>query len=89
MNRLTIAIEALWACAELGMNVPDDIAVVACDDIMVAGLLSPALITLRAPKYDIGARSAMMLLDRIRGCSGTARSCSSPSDRPRERAANR
>ena len=34
---------------------------------MAAGLLSPALTTLRAPKYDIGAR---MLLDRISGRIG-------------------
>ena len=34
---------------------------------MAAGLLSPALTTLRVPKYDIGAGT---LLDRISGRSG-------------------
>jgi DNA-binding LacI/PurR family transcriptional regulator len=63
VNRLTIAVEALRACAELGLNVADDIAVVGGDDKMFVGLLSPALTTLRVPKYDIGARSA--------GCSST------------------
>jgi LacI family transcriptional regulator len=67
---LTIAVETLRACAELGLNVPYDIAVVGCDDIMFVGLLSLALTTLRVPEYDIGARSTRMLLDRIRGRSG-------------------
>jgi DNA-binding LacI/PurR family transcriptional regulator len=31
VNRLTIAVEALKACAELGLNVADDIAVAGCD----------------------------------------------------------
>jgi LacI family transcriptional regulator len=60
-----VAVGALRACIELGLRVPDDVAVVGCDDIMVAGLLSPALTTLRVPKYEIGASAARMLLDRI------------------------
>jgi LacI family transcriptional regulator len=60
-----VAVGALRACAKLGLRVPDDVAVVGCDDIMVAGLLSPALTTLRVPKYEIGASAARMLLDRI------------------------
>jgi DNA-binding LacI/PurR family transcriptional regulator len=70
VNRLTIAVEASRSCAELGLNVADDIAVVGCDDKMFVGLLSPALTTLRVPKYDIGARFARMLLDRISCCGG-------------------
>jgi LacI family transcriptional regulator len=54
----------------LGLNVPDEIAVVGCDDIMFVGLLSTALTTLRVPEYDVGARSARMLLDRISLRSG-------------------
>ena len=48
MNRLTIAVEALRACAEVGLNVADDIAVVGCDDRIFVSLLSPALTTLRS-----------------------------------------
>jgi DNA-binding LacI/PurR family transcriptional regulator len=33
------------------LKVPDAIAVVGCDDTMVAGLLSPAFTILRVPKY--------------------------------------
>jgi LacI family transcriptional regulator len=65
-----VAVGALRACAELGLQVPGDIAVVGCDDIMVASLLSPALTTLRVPKYEIGASAARMLLERISGRRG-------------------
>jgi LacI family transcriptional regulator len=65
-----VAVGALRAGAELGLHVPEDLAVVGCDDIMFAGLLSPALTTLRVPKYDIGASAARMLLDRIAGLRG-------------------
>jgi LacI family transcriptional regulator len=65
-----VAVGALRACAEMGLDVPRDVAVVGCDDIMFAGLLSPALTTLRVPKHDIGASAARMLLDRIGGRSG-------------------
>jgi LacI family transcriptional regulator len=40
---------------------------VGYDDIMFAGLLSPAFTTIRVPRYDIGASAARMLLDRIGG----------------------
>jgi LacI family transcriptional regulator len=62
-----VAVGALRACVELGLRVPDDVVVVGCDDIMVASLLSPALTTLRVPKYELGASAARMLLDRIGG----------------------
>ena len=62
-----VAVGALRACEELGLRVPDDIAVVGCDDIMLAGLVSPALTTLRAPRYEIGTHAVRMLLDHIEG----------------------
>ncbi|HET7269941.1 MAG TPA: LacI family DNA-binding transcriptional regulator [Rubrobacter sp.] len=65
-----VAVGALRACAELGLEVPGDIAVVGCDDIMVASLLSPSLTTLRVSKYEIGASAARMLLGRISGRRG-------------------
>jgi LacI family transcriptional regulator len=62
-----VAIGALQACRELGRDVPRDIAIVGCDDILLAGLVSPALTTLRVSKSMIGARAVQMLLDRIHG----------------------
>lgn len=65
-----VAVGVLRACDELGLRVPDDLAIVGCDDIMFAGLLSPSLTTLRVPKYDLGANAARMLLERIGGRDG-------------------
>jgi LacI family transcriptional regulator len=60
-----IAIGAMQACAELGLRVPEDIAVVGYDDILLAGLVTPALTTLRVSKYEVGAAAAQMLFARI------------------------
>jgi len=62
-----IAIGAMHACAELGLRIPDDIAVAGNDDILLAGLVTPALTTLRVSKYDVGATAARMLFERING----------------------
>lgn len=62
-----VAVGALRACAELGLGVPDDVSIVGCDDIMIAGLISPSLTTIHVSKYEIGATAARMLLDRIGG----------------------
>jgi DNA-binding LacI/PurR family transcriptional regulator len=60
VNRLTIAVEALRACAEVGLNVADDIAVVGCDDRMFVSLLSPALTTLRSAPQTQDTESAVL-----------------------------
>lgn len=62
-----VAVGALKACSELGLSVPGDVSIIGCDDIMVAGLISPALTTIRVSKYELGATAARLLLDRIAG----------------------
>lgn len=62
-----IAMGGMHACQELGRRVPQDVAIVGCDDILVARMVSPALTTLHVPKYDIGAMAVQMLLDRVQG----------------------
>ncbi|MBX6764979.1 MAG: LacI family transcriptional regulator [Rubrobacteraceae bacterium] len=62
-----VAVGALRACAQLGRKIPEEVAVVGCDDIMIAGLVSPALTTLRVSKYELGTMAARLLLDRIEG----------------------
>ena len=46
------------ACAEVGLDVADDIAVVGCDDKMFVVLLSPALTTLRSAPQTLNTESA-------------------------------
>ena len=62
-----VAVGALQACADHGIAIPADLAVVGCDDIRLASLVTPALTTLRVSKYDLGVRACRMLLDRIEG----------------------
>jgi len=62
-----VAVGALQACAELGRRVPDDVAVVGFDDILLAALVTPPLTTCRVPRYELGAQAMQLLLDRIDG----------------------
>jgi LacI family transcriptional regulator len=64
-----VAIGVLRACAELGVRVPDDVAVTGADDILLARLVTPALTTLRSDRQAIGAAALRMLLDRLHGGS--------------------
>ncbi len=60
-----VAVGALQACSELGLRVPDDIAIIGYDDIGLAALVSPALTTLRISAAEIGTKTMQMLLEQI------------------------
>ena len=64
-----VAIGVLRACAELGVRVPDDVAVTGADDMLLARLVTPALTTLRSDRQAIGAAALRMLLNRLNGGS--------------------
>jgi LacI family transcriptional regulator len=68
-NDLT-AVGALRACAHLGRHVPDDVAIVGFDDILLAALVTPALTTCRIPMVELGNQAMRLLLDQINGCAG-------------------
>jgi LacI family transcriptional regulator len=61
-----VAVGALRACVELGLDVPGDLAIVGCDDIPLAALVSPALTTIHIPKYDLGQQAMGLLLSMMR-----------------------
>jgi LacI family transcriptional regulator len=61
------ALAALLAAEELGLAVPDDVAVTGWDDIMAARHTRPALTTVRQPMRELGAWAARALDERIRG----------------------
>ncbi len=62
-----VAVGALQACAELGCQVPADLAVVGYDDIPLAALVSPALTTCRVLRFELGAETVRLLLSQIDG----------------------
>ena len=61
-----LALGALKACDNRGLRVPQDVAVVGCDDIPLAQLVSPALTTLRQPTEQTARDCVTLLLERIR-----------------------
>ena len=60
-----VAMGVLRAIAEAGLEVPEDISVVGCDDVQIANYLSVPLTTVRAPRRKMGRRAADLLLQQI------------------------
>ena len=62
-----LAIGAYRGAAELGLRIPDDLAIVGYDDIPAAATLQPPLTTVRTSYHDFGARATELLLALIAG----------------------
>jgi LacI family transcriptional regulator, galactose operon repressor len=62
-----IALGALLAAEEIGVRVPDELAVTGWDDVMAAKYSRPALTTVRQPMRQLGAHAARALDERIGG----------------------
>jgi LacI family repressor for deo operon, udp, cdd, tsx, nupC, and nupG len=60
-----MAIGVLQAAKELGVSIPEQLAIVGFDDIKMASLCEPALSTMAQPKEDFGKIAADMLLSLI------------------------
>ena len=60
-----VAAGALKACRELGRRVPEDVAVVGCDDITLASLVTPELTTLRVSARALGQEAMRLLLRQL------------------------
>ncbi len=60
-----IALGAIRAANELGLNVPQDLTVVGFDDVEYASMFKPMLTTVSQPCYSLGKVSATMLLRQI------------------------
>ncbi|MGD9914232.1 MAG: LacI family DNA-binding transcriptional regulator [Rhizobiaceae bacterium] len=56
---------AVFECQKRGWAVPERIAIASFDDVDLLRHIVPAVTTLRLPRYEIGERSAQMLLSRI------------------------
>lgn len=60
-----IAIGAFRALREAGLQVPEDIALVAFDDLPLTFMLAPFLTVAAQPVYEMGCRAAQLLLRRL------------------------
>lgn len=63
-NNLT-TLGALSALSQLGVRVPEDLALVGYDDIPWAGALNPPPTVIDQPSYEMGQRAAELLLQRF------------------------
>lgn len=61
----TMAIGVLGALRDRGRRVPDDCAVVGCDDLPIAAWTSPPLTTVHVPFAEIGETAVRLLLAEI------------------------
>jgi LacI family transcriptional regulator len=59
------ALGVLDAVADLGLKVPDDLAVIGFDDLFFSSSLSIQLTTVRNPRYTMGQQAARILIDKI------------------------
>ena len=62
-----MAVGAYRAIHEMGLRIPDDVAIASFNDISVARFLSPPLSTVRLPSEVIGESAVDMLLERVAG----------------------
>lgn len=61
------AIGALHAVKEAGLRVPDDVAIIGCDDIEMASYVDPPLSSVAMPSYEASTQAMQMILDMTRG----------------------
>lgn len=62
-----MAIGLLQACAQRKVRVPHDLSIVGWDDVPYASLVTPALTTVRVPRYELGQAAARQLLELLAG----------------------
>ncbi|NLV80778.1 MAG: substrate-binding domain-containing protein [Rhodococcus sp.] len=63
----TVAIGVLGVARDLGLRIPEDLAVVGYNDIPVVAQLPVPLTTVRSPAHDIGATAVRSLLELVHG----------------------
>lgn len=68
-----LALGALCAAQEAGLELPGQLSVTGGDDLGAAAFAMPRLTTVAQPVYDMGRRLADLLFQRIRGEGGARR----------------
>lgn len=65
-----MAMGAICAASKRRLRIPEDIAIIGCDDIALASFTNPSLTTIAQPKHEMGAVAVQMLVKRIEDESG-------------------
>ena len=65
-----MAMGAICAASKDRLGIPQDIAIVGCDDIALAAFTNPSLTTVVHPKHEMGAVAVRMLVRRIEDSDG-------------------
>jgi len=60
-----MAIGAICAASQKRLRIPQDVAIVGCDDIALASFTNSSLTTVAQPKQEMGAAAVEMLVERI------------------------
>ena len=60
-----LALGVMRGLGQRGIKIPDQMALVGYDDVEFASMLSPALTSIRQPKYQLGRAAAELLLHEI------------------------
>ena len=60
-----MAVGALKALREAGLQVPGDVALVSYDDVPISAAVEPALTTVHQPIVRLGSMAAELLLDLL------------------------
>ena len=68
-----MALGALCAAQEAGLDLPAQLSVAGCDDLGAAAFAVPRLTTVAQPAYEMGRQLAELLFRRIRGEGGARR----------------
>ena len=62
-----LAIGALSALKQYGLNVPDDVEIIGFDDIEIASIYDPKISSVKKPHYSMASMAAKMLIEKING----------------------
>lgn len=68
-----VALGAMTAIEKKGLNVPKDIAVIGCDNILFSQMCKPLLSTISIPAYQIGVTAVELLNERMKGVKSAAK----------------
>jgi len=67
-----VAFGVMQAVREVGLSIPEDVAVVGFDDVWMASCLQVPLTTIRSPKEELGRQAMQLLVRRLRDDQSTA-----------------